>query len=401
MIFLSALLLAIGIVSGLVFALLLVFLWIAVAGPIQEWIAERTVDKFDRKKHGGVRGQPEPADDGMVSILISDVHIDTWDFEKSDKPRAFLEFLTWVRDNPRVTDLYINGDILDMPPHPLNQRDVPTITIDPQGDPRYPDLDPKKPLGVLQENFDSTLLFLNELVKRDNTLPLLRITYLTGNHDIGIAGLRFIRPDLNWSSFRVAWNPAVRLRMTEDRWLYIEHGHRYDPFLWVYMRYALLELLRGPGTAVAQRGGKTGMTKRATLDTETEGKPTSQGWEDQREEIKPASQDGIPANLARYRYRQAARALFRKLQKTDPQIKVVTFGHTHIPDRYEFAGGRTYINSGDWAGNDTHQCYLIIHPNGCVTGPHQWRGPAQGNRCLKHGYRDGAEPVGGYAATPV
>jgi len=48
-------------------------------------------------------------------------------------------------------------------------------------------------------------------------------------------------------------------------------------------------------------------------------------------------------------------------------------GHTHLPDRYEFPGGRLYINSGDWAGNDANQCFLLIQPNGVVSGPHQWR----------------------------
>jgi len=43
-----------------------------------------------------------------------------------------------------------------------------------------------------------------------------------------------------------------------------------------------------------------------------------------------------------------------------------------MPDRYEFAHGGVYINSGDWCGNTTHQCYSVVYDDGFVRGPFQW-----------------------------
>ena len=368
----SSVVYAVGILCGLVLAFMLEFLWIGVAGPFQEWICEHTLDVWYRKKHG-LEPQPAPPAEGPISILFSDIHLDTWDYG-SGRPAAFASCLQSIVANPRVTDVYINGDILDTPPNPVNQRDVPTLTVDclsPSD--RYPDLN-AGPLGILQKLYEVPLRQLMNLGPRPSGVPPLPITYITGNHDIGIEGLRFIMPGLAWGSVQVAWNPSVVLRASADRWVYLEHGHRYDPFLWLYLRYAVLQLFRGPAAVhITQRAGKVGMKHSHPTNLEAAKRAPSLPWENE-EEIQHDPHDGVGAWFARYRFRQAARRAFRRIQKEQSdRVKVITFGHTHIPDKYTFPGGRLYINSGDWAGNSPDQSYLIIHSNGVVEGPLQWR----------------------------
>ncbi|MEZ5338850.1 MAG: hypothetical protein R3F46_11375 [bacterium] len=368
----------IGIPFGLFYFALVALIWTAVAGPLQEWILENTLDRWHRRSCAGAvdaNAMPEAA--GRFAILISDIHIDTWR-NGSPKLPAFIEFMDWIVANPLITDLYINGDVCDIPPFPLNQKNVDTLVIDarnPEGK-HYPDLVPGETLGVFPEFDDvifqglATLSDRRELLRRDNPgMPGLSITYSTGNHDIGISGLRYVRPDLPWGPMKVAWNPAMRIMLNDDYWVFMQHGHQHDPFLWIYLRYALLELLRD-GTSAAQRRGNVGMLSDERMHPDEQTLLRQTGMD--KGSFSPPKHEPFLHHLVRLRFRQAARRLIRFLRQ--PQVKVVTFGHTHLPDRYRFPGGCEYINSGDWAGNDLHRCYLKVYASGSVTGPHQWNG---------------------------
>ena len=86
----------------------------------------------------------------------------------------------------------------------------------------------------------------------------------------------------------------------------------------------------------------------------------------------------LGARLARLRYRHAARRLFRQFAREGvPQVGTVMFGHTHLPDRYVFPGGRVYVNSGDWSGYTDHRTYCVLEPDGTVRGPFQWESYAK------------------------
>jgi hypothetical protein len=369
----------IGIPFGLIYFALLALLWTAVAGPLQEWLCELTLDRWHawrQRRSGGPAPAAEGEAQGPYAILISDIHMDTWQGPNNPKQAAFMEFLDWICAQDDITDLYINGDICDMPPFPLNQPDVDTLVIDTTaGTPvRYPDLQEGATLGVFHECNDSVFARLATLARRlESKAPQLTVTYSTGNHDIGISGLRYVRPDLPWGSIKVAWNPSLLLKLTKDFWMLVEHGHQHDPFLWIYLRYALLELLRD-GTSAAQRGGAVGQIQPANAASSGAphaapglAEPGSDG-----NEFPPPHRESLLTRLVRLRYRQAARRLYR--MRGQRGIKAITFGHTHLPDRYRFPGGWEYVNSGDWAGNDDHQCYLKIYASGRVTGPHQWQG---------------------------
>lgn len=371
------LLFTLGIISGTSLILLIALLWAALAGPVQEWIWETV---FDRPQVGNERDSEELRGLGKPIVLISDIHMDTWDLTPQ-KFDSFREFLAHVRASG-IKEVYLNGDLMDVPPHPLNQRDVPNLTVDYQGPQKYFDLN-EGPLGILQPELDSTFVALNQLVDPNAEPPQTVLTYLTGNHDIGVEGLRYIRPDLSWSSVRVAWNPAVMLKLQPESWIYIEHGHRYDPFLWLYLRYAILQLLRSPGSpALAQREGKLGMGQNKRLTkAPTSAEAFAWEWLDTQGRLPGDTPDDqketVGMKLAKYQFRHSAR---RRLRMFPPEVrdcvKAISFGHTHIPDQYVFPGGCHYVNSGDWAGNELHQCYVLIYPDGSISRTFQWRGPA-------------------------
>ncbi|RYG27490.1 hypothetical protein EON81_30055 [bacterium] len=112
--FLQTVWMTFGIVSGLTFALGLVLAWTIHAGPYAEML-------YERMEKPGVLPE-EPKGEGLYSIIVSDLHLDTWDYENGETHKAFADFVDWMRTHPKISDLYINGDILDIPPHPLNQR---------------------------------------------------------------------------------------------------------------------------------------------------------------------------------------------------------------------------------------------------------------------------------------
>ena len=366
-----AVLSGVGLVCGLLFSSFAMLIWVAVAGPIQEWICEVTLDRVYRKSHPPYA--KAPSSDGPFSILISDIHIDTWTGPDDAKFKGFQQFLTWVKGESRLKDLYINGDIMDFPPHPMNQPPTPILRVD-YGTPNaYPDREEIPGLGSLNPKFDPIMSALDGLDHRDPEWPKMTVTYLTGNHDIGLYGLRYIRPTFGWSSFRVSWNPGVLLRMSEDRHVYMEHGHLHDPFMWLYLRYAVLEILQGAAPP-DHRLDTIGKTKHKLVRSLALAPPNGPMYFEGKGDVVPPKGEGAGVWLARMRFRQAARKLFRVVDLDErDKVKVITMGHTHLPDRYEFPGGRLYINSGDWAGNDANQCFLLIQPNGVVSGPHQWR----------------------------
>src|ERR1043166_4120163 len=139
---------SLGVVSGLTFVALFVLVWAMVAGPLQEWLCEVLLDPLHnmRKRPAPDPERLGPFDPKELIVLISDIHLDTWDLSPT-KPAAFAEFLGHVKKQG-VKELYINGDLLDIPPHPLNQRDVRTLSVDYGGPDHYTDLD-GTPIGVL------------------------------------------------------------------------------------------------------------------------------------------------------------------------------------------------------------------------------------------------------------
>lgn len=372
----------IGLASGFVWALLLAMLWTALAGPLQEFITERTIDRWKKKKEPEV-GRNGPPKEGPLSILVSDLHLDFWDYSGLGDPKLsnFQAFLTAVAANPRIKRFYLNGDIMDLPTHPLHfPAENGPIQIDNQGNISFFRKDSRVVPGSLQPEFDQVLQQIGTLSRTMVGRGAFPCVFLVGNHDIGINGLRFARGDQAAWPAQISWNPSVIYKATEDRWVYLEHGHLVDPFLWLYLRYAFLEMTNLGLQAVMQRGGKTGMGKKTaarpieTLEALEAGmrEPSVFGWPTSEADMHPNYTDSFFEWIARYRFRHSARRRFKSLGGKNSCVRVVSFGHTHIPDYYQFPGGLVYLNSGDWSIDTPHCCFSLIDDEGFIHGPYQW-----------------------------
>ncbi len=167
-------------------------------------------------------------------VVISDLHIDSWllDGRESEKQQPFLDFLKAIE--PDTRELYINGDLLDMPPYEYTPDD-------------------------LMDRFGAVLGALYDFSRTRS------IFWLAGNHDIGIAGARLLLP-------RVAiWYPSVCYEPKGKPGLrvIIEHGHLYDPALALYAKDA--GLLSYYGEAADQPLEERGAAREQDAPTPEEG----------------------------------------------------------------------------------------------------------------------------------
>ena len=383
-----------GLFCGFALAVAVGTLWVFVTGPVQELIQEKFFDPlFDRPVAAPLLTPPP---DGPQGVLVSDLHIDTWGLADGGVvPNArrarLLGLLAAVKADPRVDSFYLNGDLLDIPLHPdLNAPEPEMLRLDGM-------LAGER--GVLLERYDPILKALLGLTRPDPAspaevaAPVRRALFQTGNHDVGVSGLRYVRPRMPdfLPPVQAVWNPSLLIQTDADgrelpRWVYIEHGHRWDPLLWLYMRYALLDILRAGHRrreahllSGMQRAGKAGMGAQ-TAGGETLPPAPAPGTS---ENHFPDDQPGLLSTLVRLRYRQAARRLFREFRsrQTDPsaaiRVRTILMGHTHHPDRYVFPGGLLYINSGDWSGYTAHCAYCVLDHDGSVRGPFQWEDVAK------------------------
>lgn len=367
----------VGAILGLFVAIALATILVAVVGPLLEWLVESTWDKcFQRPARDALlKTCGKDPIKGARAIIVSDLHIDTWDYNSRRNQKEFLAFVHRVRQEPTVTDFIINGDINDLPPHPLNQKDPTVLDIDADCfDTRYPRTTregiPCLP-GVWQPQYDDVLRGIASIGGDRPAGKPITITYLSGNHDITMAGFRYVQSAQPYTGISASWTPSVTYKVVKGNWLYMEHGHRFDPLLWLYLRYATLDLSRDPTlNKEFQRRSKLGMDNDARKPSVKGVVDIAQGITDEDLLLPPK---GLPL-LAFYRFRQMARLqLWRMRFFSKGKVRTLTCGHTHITDRYEYPGGLTYINSGDWAGNSPHQSYLVVREDGVVTGPHQWR----------------------------
>jgi len=382
----------VGVLFGLGVGLLLAMVWNFLAPAIAEWLVEVL---HDRKR------RPEERLEPIREVLVSDLHIDTWNYAPQVEQRAksFVEFLQTVRDDDRISGFILNGDLMDIPLFAGKLTDEQNrLMLEVKPGKIGPDQ------GVIGRNYLPVLQELFNLEKPRGHRPK-RVIFQTGNHDIGVVGLRYVLLDMPefLPGVQAGWSPQILLMGSPDgddydrRCIYIEHGQEYDPLLWLYMRYAVLDLLRGGHlhreshfVEAMQRRGQTGFgpsakgsTKKASIRAQAARSGTMPA-DMPTEELPVARPEGrewdyaddkhtVGEWLLIRRYRWAARMAFWTLPRRHrDRVKTVTFGHTHKPDRYVFPDGRVYINSGAWAGYSTDQSYCLIHKNGFVTGPYQW-----------------------------
>jgi len=145
------------------------------------------------------------------TVIVSDLHVDTWDNRKygrgdrrKTKLKHWCDFLDWCEAKD-VDELVINGDLTDAPPYRGNVSFASSIE--------------RRAIARL----------IAYAGRR-------QVTYVYGNHDIGISGIRCHRnstlPPLR--NVNLIY-PDYVLR-TGGSTILIQHGHLFDPVLWLYVR---------------------------------------------------------------------------------------------------------------------------------------------------------------------
>jgi UDP-2,3-diacylglucosamine pyrophosphatase LpxH len=365
---------------GIAYGLAVIVLCLVFKHAVAEPVLESLIEAYERRfvpEHPSEGRRTEFAGTGEI-VVLSDLHIDTWDRApegRAERERLFFEFLRTIQ--PTTMELIINGDLLDAPPSPDDTWTGEGVVM----------------RGSLLPKYEGIIAALGDL---NNSGPVpLPVTILYGNHDWASSGLRY---DLNKRAllrrvrlpFNTSWYPNIILGVPgmsgvpagstpfgqEEHRFYIDHGHFYDPALLLYLRDFVFAVLRSD-------------LRRAMTALVVSGQRRSSENESPRRGLvagEPRTRDGRFTHwLVRYRWRWKARRTLKdrnthELRQGYRGLTGALFGHTHLPDRYTYrtggARGMTYLNTGDWNAETGHATYTIITQDGVVS-QHNWLDPAQ------------------------
>lgn len=321
------------------------------------------------------------------TIIISDLHIDDWTDRKirgKTRMQHFFEFLAWCEQED-VGELIINGDLMDMPPY-KGQCVFQPAPCDPENQPA------------------STECISRPVVERLLEYGSKRkITYVFGNHDIGLSGFRCEGPN-NIAGLQSACfsYPNYRFQVAGTAVL-VEHGHFYDPFLYLYLRdlaqrtYMPWQLddfdwgmqRRDPETGKrAEPGLPDNLEPRIQMDYGNNAYQTvTESMLVDREHTTVQSvldwskdfADNIKEALAKPFKREIwwAAALYKMnefvQEGNHPRRLFQLFGHTHRPFVGESSKGHGidqngvecfYLNSGGWTEGTDEGWYIDINTKG-------------------------------------
>jgi len=359
--FLGYLAIVAGCVMGLILGLIF---YLPTANRFYPWITF-LVRKIRGDAVPTPPGPPKSEQADAWPLCLSDLHIDTWGSDAiGPRSDALARIMAWA--DGKIDRLILNGDLIDIPPHPNNQEDPHLLTIPydwPKQEiaPAKNLAEPDQPIrpGSLQRRYAGILTALFSPAGPHKI-------GLVGNHDIGINGLRFVAA----TGKAINWAPGILIEtQVKGRYIYIEHGHRHDAQIWIYTIYALIDILRGETQATgAQRGGRVGKAGR-----ENERMIGVEATEVEKYDPSNPEAGLTKGQLTNLRiYRAAAYRRLKGLRACGYDISAILMGHTHLPDRFQLDEKAVYVNIGDWAGNGNHQTYALISHEGEVLGPYQW-----------------------------
>jgi len=315
------------------------------------------------------------------TIIVSDLHVDTWGDElhgegarRKSKFAHWADLLDWCA--ARNAELVIVGDLMDAPPY----RGEQCFTT-----------------GPAREAVERLLAFAKDH----------RVTYIYGNHDIGISGLR-CPAGSGIAALRETglWYPRYTLSIAGSIVL-LEHGHFYDPALILYMRdlarrtylpshfesFQLVQQRRDPRTG--DRLQHPGVAPPTTVDltrgvdnnvfgaiqvtdfespTPEPEKRTARSFLDR---LKRGAVLKAGKALKHYLWWEAAKDIFADYLAAAPKPKILycVMGHTHVPDTGKITIADVpclYFNSGTWTcAGDTpesrsYATYLDVRADGKV-----------------------------------
>jgi UDP-2,3-diacylglucosamine pyrophosphatase LpxH len=316
------------------------------------------------------------------TIIVSDLHVDTWTdepFGEGDRRKTKLahwcDLLDWCA--AKNVELVINGGLMDAPPY-KGERCFTT--------------------GPAREAVENLLAYA-----KDHP-----VTYIYGNHDIGISGLRCpAGSGVAALGATGLWYPRYTLNAAGSVVL-LEHGHFYDPALILYMRdlakrtylpshfesFQLVQQRRDPVTG--DRIQHPGVAAPTTVDlsrgvennvygaimvtafespTPEAEKKTARSFLDR---LKRGAVLKAGRAVKHYLWWEAAKDTFQGyLRGAAPKPKTLycVMGHTHVPDTGETTVADvpcTYLNSGTWTcAGDTpedrsYATYLDVRDTGKV-----------------------------------
>ncbi|NPV47398.1 MAG: hypothetical protein HPY69_10595 [Armatimonadetes bacterium] len=327
--------------------------------------------------------------DGTI-VAVSDVHLDQWQSQEPStyeaKCNAFLRFLDWVSDGSDTGHFVIVGDLLDIPPTG-NGADAQLLVR----------------IGSR----------VRAMVDRGVT-----VHYLSGNHDIGLAGVAFSFPGI---PVEIASRTVLQ---SGPSGVAFEHGHLLDAWLWEFaQRHAARRDTYLPEVTTAWFHSEGPLPEVAdavnaylhgTLVDALQWRPMTTGFtaEEQRWGIRvmssllddgfadvagqganPPCQEEIWASIGRLGLRkedlqgegplpEAASELFwllgkcyysplpwrraacrrlAALRQQQPQLGGLVMGHTHAADCFDWQDGDQplhYANCGTWLG-ESGSCVVV------------------------------------------
>jgi len=159
------------------------------------------------------QGSPNPDNERDQIVIISDMHLGVDDrfSEMHENKQAFVDFLTMLKDAPRVAEIVIAGDMFDEWFLPMDYV-MPSLLSD------FHD-------RIVQNN-KAIMDMINETIREGK----IKVTYISGNHDLlfSESDVQRIFPGINQVREDVQ---GLGTYVTGDRSeIAIEHGHRYNFF---------------------------------------------------------------------------------------------------------------------------------------------------------------------------
>jgi UDP-2,3-diacylglucosamine pyrophosphatase LpxH len=319
-------------------------------------------------------------------VIVSDPHIDTWTDTKygiSERNKTKLDhwrdFLSRCKE-AGIEELIINGDLMDAPPYDEGNLPLASPTV------------------------------CDALAELAGYAAHQRVTYILGNHDIGMSGLRFgFEGHLPWLKNVSFCYPNCCLPIKPNV-LLIEHGHLSDPAMSLYRsdlmartypgtddyRSYQFDNVRWPAGTRRRRAEDKPSPGRESPNPVRLGPPDNLTVEEAIDRADTRRTRWSRASLWLPRkvrlkidhetWRGEARKIFKRFTSEHPtlsnEVAYCVMGHTHVPDRFweprPINGRRCcYLNSGTWAGSgifpedQQNATYLYVDEDGTIT-PYDW-----------------------------
>jgi UDP-2,3-diacylglucosamine pyrophosphatase LpxH len=301
-------------------------------------------------------------------IILSDLHVDTWTDRKirgtgKNKKEHFNDFMDWC-ESANIKEFIINGDLMDFPPY----------------------------TGYISftESSGTARGVINRIARLADKIP---VTYIFGNHDIGISGIRSLREN----NLKIFGNmnfcyPGYIVEYG-DCAILIEHGHFCDPALILYLRDLADRTYReskfeGHEWMQAGQENVEAPTMKPGLITPIRVEPGGNAFLAAKQPPKPAPKRTICTKIKEILWRWGATAIapytmewwwlnanegmgkFIKNTSYKKSMLYQIYGHTHRADARdpEVMHGVScfYINAGTWTEEVDEGWYLDIDEKGKV-----------------------------------